>query len=83
VAVIDVASNTVTNTLPTDIGSPINVEVTARRVYVTGLSGQVSVIDSVRPMRGAVLSGFTHWTHRATGEPKQRAFMESETVSGF
>lgn len=42
-SVIDVASNTVTKTLPTDIGSPINVEVTAGRIYVSG--SHLSVID--------------------------------------
>jgi YVTN family beta-propeller protein len=47
VAVIDVASNTLTKTLPTDIGGPINVEVTARRVYVVGGLGQLVVIDRV------------------------------------
>jgi YVTN family beta-propeller protein len=43
VSVIDVASSTVTKTLPTDIGSPINVEVTAGRIYVSG--SHLSVID--------------------------------------
>jgi YVTN family beta-propeller protein len=75
VAVVDVATNTVTKSLPTGIGSPINVEVTPRRVYVSGSHLSVidraveAVIETVNLSSDPQVPGFGHGLAVSEGAP--------------